>query len=92
MVPALTEVCRRQPRHSWVQGLVRKAQALAGNIEALARIRTTLRQRMQMSVLSDAKRFAGQVERAYGEMWLAWVRSVGGEETVGSDQTLVESR
>ncbi|MCH7921313.1 MAG: hypothetical protein IIC50_25495 [Planctomycetes bacterium] len=72
--------------------VVRKAQALAGNTEALARIRTTLRQRMQASVLSDAKRFAGQVERAYREMWQAWVRSVGGEETVGSDQTVVEVR
>ena len=72
--------------------VVRKAQALAGNTEALARIRPTLRQRMQASVLSDAKRFAGQVERAYREMWQAWVRSVGGEETVGSDQTVVEVR
>ena len=71
--------------------MVRKAQALAGNIDALARIRTTLRHRMQTSVLSDAKRFAGQVETAYREMWQAWVRSECDEETVGSDKSLVES-
>ena len=71
--------------------LVRKAQALADNIDALARIRTTLRYRLQTSVLSDAKRFAGQVETAYREMWRAWGRSGCGAETVRNDQTLVES-
>jgi predicted O-linked N-acetylglucosamine transferase (SPINDLY family) len=48
---------------------IRAARDLAG----LARLRTKLRGRMERSVLMDGTRFARNVERAYREMWRAWV-------------------
>jgi len=38
----------------------------------LAELRSTLRERMQNSVLMDAPRFTRQVEQAYREMWRDW--------------------
>ena len=71
--------------------VVRKAQALAGNLDALAKIRNTLRQRMQASVLTDATLFAGHVESAYRAMWRDWVRSARGESVLDDSAQLVES-
>jgi len=56
---------------------ITKATALAKNPQALATIRATMRQRMAASILGDAKRFAGSVERAYRQMWYRWCRSHG---------------
>jgi predicted O-linked N-acetylglucosamine transferase (SPINDLY family) len=48
------------------------ATRLAGNLPQLAEWRTTLRRRMEASVLMDAPRFARQIEEAYRAMWRAW--------------------
>jgi protein O-GlcNAc transferase len=52
---------------------VAKATALAQQTQSLARIRSTLRQRMQASTLCRPHVFAGQVEAAYLRMWKGWV-------------------
>jgi len=56
---------------------VAKATALLKNLPALARIRASLRQRMSLSSLCDAKGYATSVEDAYREMWYRWCRSQG---------------
>jgi predicted O-linked N-acetylglucosamine transferase (SPINDLY family) len=38
----------------------------------LAELRSTLRHRMESSVLMDAPRFARQIEAAYRTMWREW--------------------
>jgi predicted O-linked N-acetylglucosamine transferase (SPINDLY family) len=50
------------------------AASLASDLPRLAELRATLRPRMQASPLMDAPRFARQIERAYREMWRAWLR------------------
>lgn len=56
---------------------IAKATALAANLDALAKIRVSMRQRMVASVLCDAKAYAGSVETAYRKMWYRWCRSRG---------------
>jgi len=51
---------------------VRIAVELAGNLPRLAQLRSTLRDRMENSVLMDAPHFARDVEAAYRSMWEAW--------------------
>ena len=51
---------------------VRIAGELAGNLPRLAELRSTLRERMQASPLTDGPRFTRHVEQAYREMWRAW--------------------
>lgn len=58
---------------------IRKAVRLAGNIEQMKTIRTSLRGRMQKSPFCDAKGFAKSVESAYREIWGKWVRGEGQE-------------
>jgi len=53
---------------------VRIAVELAGDLPRLAELRSTLRDRMENSVLMDAPRFARNVEAAYREMWRRWLR------------------
>jgi protein O-GlcNAc transferase len=45
---------------------------LARDVPRLAQLRSTLRDRMENSILMDAPRFARQVEQAYREMWQTW--------------------
>jgi len=54
------------------EDFVRIAVELAGDLPRLAELRSTLRDRMQASVLMDAERFARQIEEAYREMWRGW--------------------
>jgi len=54
---------------------VAKATALANNLEGLAKLRSSLRRRMQSSPLCDAEQLAGHIEAAYREMWRRWCRS-----------------
>ena len=56
---------------------VAKATALAQNLPALAKIRASMRQRMECSPLRDAKAFARGLEGAYRMMWRRWCRSQG---------------
>lgn len=48
--------------------------SVSGNIESLAKIRASLRQRMAVSGLCDAGAFAKKVEAAYRQMWRKWCR------------------
>ena len=54
---------------------VAKATALAANHQALAQLRSSMRQRMKESALCDAKGFARKVEAAYRKMWHRWLES-----------------
>ena len=48
------------------------AVGLAADLPRLAELRSTLRSRMESSVLMDAPRFARSVEAAYRSMWEDW--------------------
>jgi predicted O-linked N-acetylglucosamine transferase (SPINDLY family) len=48
------------------------AEGLARDLPRLVELRSTLRERMEKSVLMDASRFTRQVEQAYREMWERW--------------------
>ncbi len=56
---------------------VRLAVDLAGDLNRLNGIRSTLRERMEKSPLMDGKRFARSVESAYRQMWQAWCAARG---------------
>ena len=62
---------------------VAKAAALAQNRQALAKIRSSMRQRMVASGICDAKTFAASLEAAYRKMWHRWCRSRGAEVQSG---------
>ena len=51
------------------------AESLARDLPRLAELRSTLRHRMQTSVLMDTPRFARNIEAAYRSMWRAWCAS-----------------
>ena len=53
------------------------AEALARDLPRLAELRSTLRDRMENSVLMDASRFTRQVEQAYRSMWERWMQNKG---------------
>lgn len=55
-----------------VDAYVAKAIALAGNVDALARLRAGLRERMRASSLCDAPRFARAFEAGLRAMWREW--------------------
>ena len=48
------------------------AVKLAGDLPRLAHLLATLRERMRNSALTDAPRFARNVEAAFRQMWRAW--------------------
>jgi predicted O-linked N-acetylglucosamine transferase (SPINDLY family) len=56
---------------------VAKATALATNLPALAKIRASMRQRVECSSLRDARAFARGLEDAYRRMWHRWCCSQG---------------
>jgi predicted O-linked N-acetylglucosamine transferase (SPINDLY family) len=51
---------------------VETAARAAGDLDRLAELRRTIRQRMAESPLMDARGFAREVEAAYREMWHKW--------------------
>jgi predicted O-linked N-acetylglucosamine transferase (SPINDLY family) len=51
---------------------VRRAVALAGDLDQLTTLRQELRGRMANSLLLDFPGFARDVEAAYREMWIRW--------------------
>ncbi len=65
---------------------VAKACVFAQKLDALAKIRSSLRQRMAVSTLCDAKGYAKSVEAAYREMWHRWCRSKGVDVQAGAFQ------
>ena len=48
------------------------AESLANNMDRLRGLRGTLRERMATSPLCDGRRFTGNLEGLYREMWRAW--------------------
>ena len=64
---------------------VAKAVQLAGNIDRLQGLRSSLRQRMINSPICDEKGFARSIETAYREMWRKWCKN-GGGQAVASTQ------
>jgi protein O-GlcNAc transferase len=54
------------------EGYVRMVSELAGDLPRLAKLRSTLRQRMEDSPLMDAPRFDRHIEDAYRMMWRTW--------------------
>ena len=51
---------------------VDKAESFAKNIEELARLRSSMRERMKASPLMDEAEFARDVENAFQKMWDRW--------------------
>lgn len=61
-----------------VDGYIATAAALAGNLDRLAGLRATLRERMAASPLCDGPRFASDFETALRGAWQAWCAESGG--------------
>jgi predicted O-linked N-acetylglucosamine transferase (SPINDLY family) len=55
-----------------VEQYVRLAAELGGDLEQLGELRAALRTRMQRSPLTDAPRFARNIEAAFRTMWRRW--------------------
>jgi protein O-GlcNAc transferase len=55
---------------------VEMAVKLANNIEKLRLLRTSLRDMMADSPLTDAKRFTGDLENIYRKMWGKWISTI----------------
>jgi predicted O-linked N-acetylglucosamine transferase (SPINDLY family) len=54
---------------------VKFAIELANDLPRLSELRSSLRQRMLASPLTDARQFARDIEAAYRQMWQAWCAS-----------------
>jgi predicted O-linked N-acetylglucosamine transferase (SPINDLY family) len=52
---------------------------LASNLETLARLRSSLRERLKNSSLTDGARLAAEIEAAYREIWRLWCESGASE-------------
>lgn len=59
--------------HDWIASdaddMVARAKAIAGNLDALAACRSSLRQRLADSPLLDATRFAGHLAQVFKRLW-----------------------
>ena len=55
---------------------VSKAVALAAKPEALAKIRASMRPRMEASDLCNAETFAKNIEQEYRKMWQIWCKNI----------------
>jgi protein O-GlcNAc transferase len=67
------ELIARTPRE-----YVEIASGLAKDLPQMAELRRTLRRRMQASPLTDAPRFARNIEAAYRQMWRNWCANEAG--------------
>ena len=57
------------------EAYIAKAKALASNLDALDKIRSSMRHRMLASPLCDFERFARELEATYRQMWQRWCQS-----------------
>jgi protein O-GlcNAc transferase len=57
------------------EDFVAKAVAVAADLTQLAQLRKTLREQMSRSTLVDGRRFAGNVEAVYRQVWHGWCNS-----------------
>jgi protein O-GlcNAc transferase len=53
-------------------GFVQIATNLAGDLDRLASLRSSLREQMESSPLMDGRRFAANIEMVYREIWNRW--------------------
>lgn len=51
------------------EDFVTRARTFAQDVESLAHLRTQLRERVRVSPLCDGKRFVGELERAFSEVF-----------------------
>jgi protein O-GlcNAc transferase len=64
---------------------LRVAMELAHDLPRVAELRATLRSRMKSSVLTDAPRFARNIETAYRAIWRDWCRDAASEAAISGD-------
>jgi predicted O-linked N-acetylglucosamine transferase (SPINDLY family) len=55
-----------------LENYVSRAVELANDIDGLTRLRSSLREKMKNSSLTDGARLAAEIEAAYREMWTEW--------------------
>ena len=72
---------------------VKKASAFAQNLDALEKIRVSMRQRMTSGTLCNPKAYAQSVEDAYRKMWRKWcgAQGVDVEEETAGELSLTEA-
>jgi protein O-GlcNAc transferase len=80
----LPELVAREPVE-----YVRIAAELAGDRARLAKLRSSLRPRMQASRLMDGPRFARDMEAALRDMWRRWCAGAGGPDSGKGNQSPV---
>ncbi len=59
-----------------VDAYVTKVLALAGDVEVLAKLNATIRDKMQHSSLTNAEQFTRSLEETYKEVWKKWCAQV----------------
>ena len=69
-----------------------KAVAHAADVEGLAKLRTTLRERALASTLFDAAQFARNLEHAFSEMWRQKMESASGQLPVQDSLAIGQTR
>jgi protein O-GlcNAc transferase len=67
----LTELAANTPEQ-----FVQIVTSLTSDLPRLSQLRSTLRQRMLQSPLTDAVRFARNIESAYRQMWRTWCEGI----------------
>lgn len=59
------------------ESYVEKAVTLANNVAYLQSLRMSLRDKMALSPLTDAKRFTANLEKCYRDIWMQWCERSG---------------
>ena len=68
------------------------AADLAGDLPRLTELHRILRPRMQASPLTDAPRFARDVEAAFRQMWCTWCEQAGSAASTIPDQMALQQQ
>ncbi|MEN6386362.1 MAG: hypothetical protein ABFD79_14345 [Phycisphaerales bacterium] len=69
---------------------VSRAAALAFNHNSLAKIRATMRDRMQASTLCNKIIFANRMENAYRKMWHTWCQAKTHKTSISAEPVILE--